>query len=89
MFSDRIADIAFDRDYAHFGDYSIEGATYRDGGGGGPTRNVALHLVYSTAGAGTQLREMIAWYGDGGEYSLGEGKEMGMRHHLELMTVAQ
>jgi hypothetical protein len=132
-FSVRPIDIATDPDFGHYGDYSIEGASYRgDGGGGQAARNVALHLIYSTAGAGSELRirhyvsralgdfeamcrealgllvadvprlrrasqandtvalrEMAAHYRGGDAYSLGEAKEMAIRHHLELMTVAQ
>lgn len=132
-FSLRPMDIATDSDFAHYGDYSIEGARYRgDGGGGQPARNVALHIIYSTAGARSELRichyvspaledfeamcrealaslvadvprlrraspandtialrEMVAHHLSDDTYSLGEAKEMAIRHHLELMTLAQ
>jgi hypothetical protein len=130
LFTDRPATIGADASYAHFGDYSIVGATYSDGGG--QAANVALHLVYSTGGPGTALRirhyvssphpnlatmcrealdmmvadlpmilamtpinqtstvrEMVAVHASGGHYSLAKGKEMAIRHHLQLMTVAQ
>jgi hypothetical protein len=54
IFTTRIADIDEDLNYGHFGDYSIEGTTWREGGGG-HTRNVALHLIYASAGPRTPL----------------------------------
>jgi hypothetical protein len=43
-----------DGDYAHFGDYSIQGDHYRDGGG--RANNVALHHVYTVGPNPSDLR---------------------------------
>jgi hypothetical protein len=52
--TDRYATIANDPDYAHFGDYSIQGDQYSEGGG--RAHNVALHHIYLSGANGSDLR---------------------------------
>jgi hypothetical protein len=54
FFTDRHVTIRTDADYAHFGDYSIQGDHYRDGGG--RANNVALHHVYAVGPNPSDLR---------------------------------
>ena len=54
FYTDRHNSVRTDPDYAHFGDYSIVGDVYSEGGG--PANNVALHHVYVAGPNPSSLR---------------------------------
>lgn len=54
FFTDRHVTIRTDRTFGHFGDYSVQGDSYRDGGG--PANHVALHHVYTIGPNPSDLR---------------------------------
>ncbi|HWT07390.1 MAG TPA: sce7725 family protein, partial [Xanthomonadales bacterium] len=54
FYTDRHITIRADRTFGHFGDYSIQGDYYRDGGG--PANNVALHHIYMDGPLRSDLR---------------------------------
>lgn len=54
FFTDRHITVRTDAAYAHFGDYSIQGDHYRDGGG--RANNVTIHHVYTVGQNPSHLR---------------------------------
>jgi hypothetical protein len=64
QFSDRYATIAADRNFAHFGDHSVEGYHEPNGGGGGGASTAAIHHVYVDGPVGRPIlvRHYVSTY---------------------------